>query len=554
MLKLCALAALLSSISALQLPLLGLASAIQHARIGLSPKTKVPPPVSVEMLRRAVIGSSRWVSHAPPAFFAQEKLEVKGLRANCDVGEPIDASRALVKVGGIAAGAWSCTEGGWLSPSPRTSTETFYMLEGEGSVDDNDGTRHRFGPGDLVVLPRGWNGRWDVTQDLRKIWVVHSHDETPGASTGAVVMTPSSGGGKVYGNGETTVDVWTAPSGSMKVEGSPTEAYYVLEGAAFLTNSDGSAIRCLAGDTVVLPDGWCGRWDVIEALKAVRVVVGDGFSVASSAVGSSSKSRRKPIVGGNWKCNPVTPESLPKLVKNFEGCAEHLGACDVYVCPSNLHVAMVKDSFVSGISVAPQNCNFGGCGAYTGEMAVDQIKAMGMKSVLIGHSERRGEFGLPTPAESNALMATKLQYILDQGLQCIFCIGEPLPIREKGIDAVLAECVSQLKDIVPALKGLEDKSRVVIAYEPVWAIGTGVTATPEQAQETHKAIRDWIASNIDQKTADGIRIQYGGSANAANAPELSAMPDIDGFLVGGASLKPDIVIIVAALAKAKVAA
>ena len=260
---------------------------------------------------------------------------------------------------------------------------------------------------------------------------------------------------------------------------------------------------------------------------------------------------RKPIVGGNWKCNPATASSLDELVSNFDGCAQYLDKCDVYVCPSNLHVALVKDSFKPGIKVAPQNCNFTGCGAYTGEMSVDQIKDMGMSTVLIGHSERRGEFGLPTPKESNELMATKLQYILDQGLSCVFCIGEPLPIREKGVDAVLAECANQLEDIVPILKALEDKSRVVIAYEPVWAIGTGVAATPEQAQETHKGIRDWIAANVDQTTADEIRIQYGGSANAKNAPELSAFPDIDGFLVGGASLKPEICEIVKEIAVAK---
>ena len=158
---------------------------------------------------------------------------------------------------------------------------------------------------------------------------------------------------------------------------------------------------------------------------------------------------RKPIVGGNWKCNPATASSLDELVSNFDGCAQYLDKCDVYVCPSNLHVALVKDSFKPGIKVAPQNCNFTGCGAYTGEMSVDQIKDMGMSTVLIGHSERRGEFGLPTPKESNELMATKLQYILDQGLSCVFCIGEPLPIREKGVDAVLAECANQLEDIVP---------------------------------------------------------------------------------------------------------
>merc|ERR1719409_676076 len=159
------------------------------------------------------------------------------------------------------------------------------------------------------------------------------------------------------------------------------------------------------------------------------------------------------------------------------------------------------------------------------------MAGMGLKWCLIGHSERRGEFGLPTPKESNELMATKLAYILEKGLSCIFCIGEPLPIREKGIDAVMAECTEQLKDVVPILKALEDHSRVVIAYEPVWAIGTGVTASPE------------LAANI--------RIQYGGSANAKNAPDLSAQPDIDGFLVGGASLKPEFAEIVAAISSVK---
>ena len=282
---------------------------------------------------------------------------------------------------------------------------------------------------------------------------------------------------------------------------------------------------------------WVGGGDYLSGLGG------------SAAPAITPPGTRKPIVGGNWKCNPASAAELVELVRNFDGCAPYLETCDVYVCPSNLHVALVKDSFTAGISVAPQNCNFGGCGAYTGEMAVDQMKDLGLTTVLIGHSERRGAFGLPTPAESNHLLATKLQYILDQGLQCIFCIGEPLPIREQGIGAVVAECVSQLQDIQPILKQLQDKSRVVIAYEPVWAIGTGVTATPQQAQETHAAIRGWLRQAVDAETAAGIRIQYGGSANAENAPELAACPDIDGFLVGGASLKPDIVDIVAAIAK-----
>mmetsp|Transcript_20541 Transcript_20541/g.61240 ORF Transcript_20541/g.61240 Transcript_20541/m.61240 type:complete len:295 (-) Transcript_20541:1269-2153(-) len=245
---------------------------------------------------------------------------------------------------------------------------------------------------------------------------------------------------------------------------------------------------------------------------------------------------RKPIVGGNWKCNPATSASLPELVSNFDGCAQYLDKCDVYVCPSNLHVGLVKDSFKPGIAVAPQNCNFTGCGAYTGEMAVDQIKDMGMGTVLIGHSERRGEFGLPTPAESCELMATKLQYILDAGLNCVFCIGEPLPVREKGIDAVLAECVTQLQDIVPILKALEDKSRVVIAYEPVWAIGTGLTCPAGVAQTVHAAIRGRLAETYGKDVAEDVRILYGGSVNPAVIDGIMAKPDIDGVLVGGASL------------------
>merc|ERR1711953_1276543 len=220
-------------------------------------------------------------------------------------------------------------------------------------------------------------------------------------------------------------------------------------------------------------------------------------------------------------------------------------------CPSSLHVGIVYEKFNAGILVAPQNCNFKGCGAFTGEMAVDQMKEMGIRACLIGHSERRGEFGLPTPAESCELLATKLKYILDAGLMCIFAIGEPLPVREKGIEAVMETCKAQLVDIVPILKELEDKSRVVIAYEPVWSIGSGVTASPEQAQETHARLRALINDQCDLKTAVEIRIQYGGSANAKNAGELSACPDVDGFLVGGASLKPEFKDIVAAISELK---
>merc|ERR1711988_1848924 len=181
-----------------------------------------------------------------------------------------------------------------------------------------------------------------------------------------------------------------------------------------------------------------------------------------------------------------------------------------------------------------------------GQMSVEQMKAMGMTNVMIGHSERRGEFGI-FKMDDDTTLAAKLKYILDAGMTCVYCIGEPKEVREKGLDAVMALMDTQLKQIY----GLLDPAKVVIAYEPVWAIGTGLTATPADAQATHKGIRDLIRKNASASVADGIRIQYGGSANAKNAPELSAQPDIDGFLVGGASLKPEFADIVKAISDVK---
>jgi triosephosphate isomerase len=149
--------------------------------------------------------------------------------------------------------------------------------------------------------------------------------------------------------------------------------------------------------------------------------------------------------------------------------------------------------------------------------------------------------------DSNDTLAIKLKYILDAGMSCVFCIGEPKEIREKGLDAVLADMDVQLTQIYALL----DPAKVVIAYEPVWAIGTGLTATPEDAQATHAGIRKLISEKASADVAEKIRIQYGGSANAKNAPDLSAQPDIDGFLVGGASLKPEFKDMVVALAAAK---
>jgi len=262
-----------------------------------------------------------------------------------------------------------------------------------------------------------------------------------------------------------------------------------------------------------------------------------------------STAARRPIVGGNWKCNPASASKLPELIANINAC--DTSKCDVYVCPTPLHVALCTGKFTNGAQLAPQNANFAGCGAYTGEMAAEQMVDMGIKWCLIGHSERRGEFGLPTPKESNELIAdTKLGYLLSKGINVILAIGEPLPVREQGIDKVLEFCVEQLKPAVAHFKAA-GADKIVIAYEPVWSIGTGVTASPEQAQETHAALRMWLAANVSPAFADAVRIQYGGSANAKNAPDLSAQPDVDGFLVGGASLKPEFADIVAAIAAAK---
>jgi len=270
--------------------------------------------------------------------------------------------------------------------------------------------------------------------------------------------------------------------------------------------------------------------------------VAGAIAAASAAIAMAAA--RRPVVGGNWKCNPDAVSKLDGLVANINAC--DTSKCDVYVCPSPLHVQYCSDKFTNGAKVTPQNCNFTGCGAFTGEMSVEQMKDMGISQVLICHSERRGEFGIYA-MDDNATLATKLKYILDAGMTCVFCIGEPLSIREKGLDAVLAEMDVQMTQIYDLL----DADKVVIAYEPVWAIGTGVTATPEDAQATHAGIRKLIAEKASPAVADAIRIQYGGSANAANAADLSKQPDVDGFLVGGASLKPEFAEIVKAISEAK---
>lgn len=198
------------------------------------------------------------------------------------------------------------------------------------------------------------------------------------------------------------------------------------------------------------------------------------------------------------------------------------------------YVDYARQKLPPNIGVAAQNCYKTAKGAFTGEISPAMIKDLGCEWVILGHSERRNVFG-----ESDELIADKCVHALESGLKIIACIGEKLDEREAGqTEAVVYR---QTKAIADKIKSWEN---VVLAYEPVWAIGTGKTATPAQAQEVHAQLRDWLRKNVSEDVANKTRIQYGGSVTAANCKELAKCPDIDGFLVGGASLKPEFVEIV----------
>jgi glyceraldehyde 3-phosphate dehydrogenase len=203
---------------------------------------------------------------------------------------------------------------------------------------------------------------------------------------------------------------------------------------------------------------------------------------------------------------------------------------EVVVCPSQVYVQGVQEKLRTDISVGAQDCWVKGNGAFTGETSADMLKDMGVEWCVIGHSERRQK------GEPNEEVAIKAKYAVDKGLSVMACCGEPLENREAGTtnDYVFPQ-IKAYADVFTK----EDWSKVVIAYEPIWAIGTGLTATPEQAQDTHAAIRKYLGEVAGAEVAENTRILYGGSASGATAPGLSAKPDIDGFLVGGASLKPE---------------
>ncbi len=239
---------------------------------------------------------------------------------------------------------------------------------------------------------------------------------------------------------------------------------------------------------------------------------------------------RKPIIAGNWKMNG-SRSSIKELLEGIKAGMGDVKSAEVVVCAPAIYVADVSDQ-LSGSNVAwgGQNLSTEAKGAFTGEISADMLLDFKSEYVIVGHSERRTLYG-----ETDELVAEKFEVARKAGLTPILCIGESLEERESGV--TIDVCARQINAVIEK-SGVKALAEGVIAYEPIWAIGTGVTATPEQAQETHAAIRKMIAEK-DASVAEQVRIQYGGSMNAGNAKELLAMEDIDGGLIGGASLKAE---------------
>lgn len=259
-----------------------------------------------------------------------------------------------------------------------------------------------------------------------------------------------------------------------------------------------------------------------------------GRPKGSSTGEPAKEGERTYLIGGNWKCNG-TVESVKALIKTFNEAGPIPANVEVAIGAPFIHLGICLNELRDDIAISAQNCAVSPKeGAYTGEICASQLLDLGCTWVIIGHSERREGFEMA--GEDDELVAKKVKVALDAGLKVMFAIGEKKEEREAGI--TMDVCAKQL---APAAKLLEesDWANVAIAYEPVWAIGTGLTATPEMAQDTHADIRKWMAENVSEDVAKAVRIQYGGSMKGANAKALLAQPDIDGGLIGGASLKAD---------------
>lgn len=238
---------------------------------------------------------------------------------------------------------------------------------------------------------------------------------------------------------------------------------------------------------------------------------------------------RKNIVAGNWKMNKNLQEGIALAKELNEILTTDKPHCDVIICTPFIHLASVTP-LVDGsvISVGAENCADKASGAYTGEVSAEMVASTGAKYVILGHSERRAYYH-----ETVEILAEKVKLALANGLRPIFCIGEVLAEREANKQNEVVE--AQLASVFSL--SAEDFGKIVLAYEPVWAIGTGKTATPEQAQEIHAHIRSLVAAKYGSEVAENTSILYGGSCKPSNAKELFAKPDVDGGLIGGAALK-----------------
>ena len=241
-----------------------------------------------------------------------------------------------------------------------------------------------------------------------------------------------------------------------------------------------------------------------------------------------NKALRKAVIAGNWKMNKTRPEAkaLIEELKPLVAGAD----CDVVICVPYTNLETALDATKgSNIKVGAENCHWAKNGAFTGEISADMLAEMGVEYVVIGHSERRQYFG-----ETDKTVNMRVRAALDAGLKVILCVGELLEQREDGITS---ETVSLQTKIALGGVSADEMKNIIIAYEPVWAIGTGKTATADQANEVNHTIREVIASLYGKAVADATTVQYGGSMNAANAAELLSKEDVDGGLIGGASLK-----------------
>ena len=239
---------------------------------------------------------------------------------------------------------------------------------------------------------------------------------------------------------------------------------------------------------------------------------------------------RKKIIAGNWKMN-MTPSEAVKLIEELKPVVVNNEVDVVFCVPAIDIIPALEATKGTNIKIGAENMYFENSGAYTGEISPAMLKDVGIEYVIIGHSERRESF-----AETDETVNKKVLKAFEYGITPIVCCGETLTQREQGITI---DFIRQQIKIAFRNVSVEQAKMAVIAYEPIWAIGTGVTATTEQAQEVCAAIRKCIAEVYDEATAEAVRIQYGGSVNAKNAAELFAQSDIDGGLVGGASLKPE---------------